>query len=172
MSAATLKAVTDAARPDAPPAVKFKVEVGELSCWRTYRTPRGRFLRRTWFDVPCEDFKDGSITGRRIALELVRWVRAQPDDMWRQWRVQHMLCQAGAIARGPNSDSDGRVYAAESFLHTMATMAVFCVAHLNAEDVAQHWVEWAECNKSELASRQSEQKRQLAPLEAVDGGAA
>lgn len=131
----------------------IKIERGALSCWATRTTARGRWLSCSHFDVPCEDDAEGNVTGARLALELVRLVRAAaPDDLQAiGWEVWSTIRDAASVRRG-----DGRHGASVGFMWSMQCVLMGAILHGNGEDLAAARLRAAERDRDYYAKIKKE----------------
>jgi hypothetical protein len=128
----------------------IKIHRGELSCWVTRTTPRGRYLSSSMFDVPSEGAEDGYVTGARLALELVRLMRSASLDQRHAigYRVWETCCEAASVPR-----DDGRRWAAWGLLVTMNGVLLGGILHTESEAYAAERLADAERNRAYMAAR-------------------
>lgn len=124
-----------APHPSSTPAdVAVKIKRGELSCWTTRTTPRGRWLSRSYFDVPDEAYAAGYATGARLARDLIQLVRMTPPERLQdlKWSVQATFREAAAVP-----SRSGRSGASVGFLNTMAGVLLGGIMFTDADSYAE-----------------------------------
>lgn len=118
------------------PDGNLRVLTGPLSFVSERRTPRGRYIEKSRFDVPAEDYHDGAITGIRAAGEMLALLKARPEDLVvRSW-LNKSLEEAGVLSHGqfPDLDEHSKRSAAVSYLRVMTEFLVYAAKYSDSEE--------------------------------------
>ena len=113
--------------------------IGRLSFATYTTTKRGRWLGRNHFDVAPEPYMQGMVTGQRLALELMRDIKANPDSYKNSGELQLILADAAKAKKEARSikhrvfDTPTREGAAHAFLAEVIRYFAFGVTQANFE---------------------------------------
>ena len=66
-------------------------QIGHLSFVTETRTKRGRWISWNHFDVAPETYMEGILTGKRLALELMLDMKANPETYQHTTELRHIL---------------------------------------------------------------------------------
>ena len=66
-------------------------QCGRLSFVTETRTKRGAWLSRNHFDVALEGYSESMLTGKRLALELMLDMKANPADYKTPYELKNIL---------------------------------------------------------------------------------
>ena len=106
-----------------------KTQDGRLSFVTTTKTKNDRWLWGSNFDVPREPHGDGIVTGQRIALELMRDIKAHPDDYADTYAMRLIVEEAMAERNSTMRDEATRRGAATGFIDVL----LGCFSHMALE---------------------------------------
>ncbi len=139
---------------------------GRLSFVTETRTKRGAWLSRNHFDVALEGYSEGILTGKRLALELMLDMKANPADYKTPYELRSILedvagAQEEAKAmrqRGLNTPT--RQGAANGFMAVVVAYFTFGVTHAEVEkNMSEEITQQAQSNKT-MAEHDANRKAQ------------
>ena len=159
---------------------------GRLSFVTETRTKRGARLSRNHFDVAPQPYSEGMLTGKRLALELMLDMKANPADYKTPYELKNILEEV-ANAKEQAKAMRQRVFntptrqgAADGFMAVVIAYFTFGVTHAEVEKhmseviaqqaqsnetMAAHYAKKnAEVNAKRIATRRANKA-----LQAVEG---
>ena len=166
---------------------------GRLSFVTETRTKRGVLLSRNYFDVAPQPHSEGVLTGKRLALELMLDMKANPADYKTSYELKNILADV-ANAKEQAKAMRQRVFntpthqgAADGFMAVVVAYFTFGVTHAEvekhmSEEIAQQahsnetMAEWDAKRKAQSAKRKAQTtatriaaRRANKALQAVEG---
>ena len=153
-----------------------------LSFTRRVQSGRGKLVRFTYFDVPPQNYAEGTITGYRCAAELLE---ALALDHGPCISMHHLLAEVAVAQRERGGASVSRHYAAVAFMGVVSESLRLSARRADyrawlhkriasAEQYAQDAAERRAIERAEFVERMKAGKtaKRLAREAATEGGAA
>ena len=137
---------------------KFVTKRGALSCIAETWTTRGRYVGRTYFDVPAETYVAGNLTGLRIAAEFMQEAETANPDSSALFDV--MKDAFGAL--GEPDEAFGRRGAAVGFLRVIEQYVIAAARTMPHEQFIAQRIEWLVDYEREYAERVKAEKMEFA----------
>lgn len=159
---------------------------GRLSFVTETRTKRGAWLSRNHFDVALEGYSEGMLTGKRLALELMLDMKANPADYKTPYELRSILAdvaeaqvQAKAM-RQRDLNTPTRQGAADGFMNVVAAYFTFGVTYAEVEKhMSEEIAQQAQSNeamaahyagrKAQATAKRIATRRANKALQAVEG---
>jgi hypothetical protein len=147
---------------------------GRLSFVTETRTKRGAWLSRNYFDVAPQSYSEGMLTGKRLALELMLDMKANPADYTTPYELRSILAD---VLNTPT-----RQGAADGFMAVVIAYFTFGVTHAEVEKhMSELIAQQAQSNETmaayyakenaEVNARRIATRRANKALRAVEGAA-
>lgn len=144
-----------------------RVQDGPMWFWTRRETPRGRWLGRSYFDVPAEDYGAGRLTGAKAARDLILFLKEHRPSGGLPHFIRHgvheCLEEAFALGQTPWDGKEPRRGAAVAFCQIVTQFFCLGATYANPAYLDQQveqeeasmsgWAEFEERQRLETADR-------------------